>query len=82
MGLSPETTHMFTWLFGDRGTPDGYRHMNGYSSKYSCIFISRLAPSLHSQNCEMYNLYYIEINSRLWEATNNPFRVAHIWSRD
>jgi catalase len=32
MGLSPETTHMFTWLFGDRGTPDGYRHMNGYSS--------------------------------------------------
>lgn len=34
MGLSPETTHMFTWLFGDRGTPDGFRHMNGYSSKY------------------------------------------------
>ena len=39
MGLSPETTHMFTWLFGDRGIPDGYRHMNGYSSKPFFFFI-------------------------------------------
>jgi catalase len=31
-GLSPETTHQFMYLFGDRGIPDGYRHMNGYSS--------------------------------------------------
>ena len=30
--LSPETTHMFTWLFGDRGIPSTYRHMNGYGS--------------------------------------------------
>jgi len=30
--LSPEATHMFTWLFGDRGIPSSYRHMNGYSS--------------------------------------------------
>jgi catalase len=30
--LSPEATHQFTWLFGDRGIPDGYRHMNGYGS--------------------------------------------------
>ena len=28
--LSPEATHMFTWLFGDRGIPASYRHMNGY----------------------------------------------------
>jgi catalase len=27
----PETVHQITWLFGDRGIPDGYRHMNGYS---------------------------------------------------
>jgi len=31
-GLSPEATHMFTWLFGDRGIPASYRHMNGYGS--------------------------------------------------
>ena len=30
--LSPETTHQVTILMSDRGTPDGYRKMNGYSS--------------------------------------------------
>jgi len=29
---SPEATHQFTWLFGDRGIPDGYRHMDGFGS--------------------------------------------------
>ncbi len=29
---SPETTHQFTWLFGDRGLPRTLRHMNGYGS--------------------------------------------------
>jgi catalase len=29
---SPEATHQFTWLFGDRGIPASYRHMNGYGS--------------------------------------------------
>ncbi|MCB5908777.1 catalase [Streptomyces pinistramenti] len=31
-GLSPETTHQVTWLFGDRGIPTSWRHMNGYGS--------------------------------------------------
>ena len=30
--LSPESLHQVTILLSDRGTPDGYRHMNGYSS--------------------------------------------------
>jgi catalase len=30
--LSPESLHQVTILFSDRGTPDGYRHLNGYSS--------------------------------------------------
>ena len=30
--LSPEMTHMFTWLYGDRGIPASFRHMNGYGS--------------------------------------------------
>lgn len=32
LSLSPESIHQVTILFSDRGTPDGYRHMNGYSS--------------------------------------------------
>ena len=30
--LSPEATHVFTWLFGDRGIPASYRHMDGFGS--------------------------------------------------
>lgn len=32
ISLRPETTHQVMFLFGDRGTPDGFRHMNGYGS--------------------------------------------------
>jgi catalase len=32
IGLRPETTHQVSFLFSDRGTPDGYRFMNGYGS--------------------------------------------------
>lgn len=28
----PETCHQVSFLFSDRGTPDGYRHLNGYGS--------------------------------------------------
>ncbi|KAF1314264.1 Catalase, partial [Globisporangium splendens] len=30
--LRPETTHQMSFLFSDRGIPDGYRFMNGYGS--------------------------------------------------
>jgi len=30
--LTPESNHQFTILFSDRGTPVGYRHINGYGS--------------------------------------------------
>nr|AHC03353.1 catalase [Paratapes textilis] len=32
ISLRPETTHQVSFLFSDRGTPDGYRCMNGYGS--------------------------------------------------
>lgn len=36
--LSPESLHQVTWLFGDRGIPRTYRHMNGYGSHtYSLV---------------------------------------------
>ena len=30
--MSPEALHQITILFSDRGTPDGFRHMHGFSS--------------------------------------------------
>ncbi|PFH38585.1 catalase [Besnoitia besnoiti] len=30
--LVPESAHQVTFLYTDRGTPDGFRHMNGYGS--------------------------------------------------
>jgi catalase len=36
--LNPESLHQVTMLFSDRGTPDGYRHMDGFGSHtYSMI---------------------------------------------
>jgi catalase len=36
--LSPESAHQVAWLFGDRGIPATWRHMNGYGSHtYSWI---------------------------------------------
>ncbi len=36
--LCPESLHQVTWLFGDRGIPKTYRHMNGYGSHtYSLV---------------------------------------------
>ncbi|XP_072758962.1 catalase-like isoform X2 [Anoplolepis gracilipes] len=32
LSLRRESTHQVMFLFGDRGIPDGYRHMNGYGS--------------------------------------------------
>ena len=37
--LCPESLHQVTWLFGDRGIPATYRHMNGYGS-HTYSFIS------------------------------------------
>lgn len=30
--LTPQSTHQVSVLMSDRGTPDGFRHMNGYGS--------------------------------------------------
>jgi catalase len=32
LSLSPESLHQLAFLYSDRGIPDGYCHMNGYSS--------------------------------------------------
>lgn len=38
--LNPESLHQVMFLFSDRGTPYGYRHMNGYGS-HSFSFINQ-----------------------------------------
>jgi catalase len=32
LSLTPESCHQVTILFSDRGTPDGFFHMHGFSS--------------------------------------------------
>jgi len=39
--LSPESLHQVTILFSDRGTPDGYRHMDGFSSHTFSVINSK-----------------------------------------
>ncbi len=39
--LSPESLHQVTWLFGDRGIPASYRHMNGYGSHTYSLWNAR-----------------------------------------
>ncbi|MEI8135231.1 MAG: catalase [bacterium] len=36
--LNPESLHQVLILMSDRGTPDGYRHMNGYGSHTFSLF--------------------------------------------
>jgi len=42
--LRPETIHQVSILFSDRGTPDGYRHMNGYGSHTFKVVNSNNVP--------------------------------------
>ncbi len=39
--LNPESLHQVMILFSDRGTPDGYRHMNGYGSHTFSMYSSK-----------------------------------------
>ncbi|KAM7347406.1 catalase-like [Cochliomyia hominivorax] len=42
--LRPECTHELCFLFGDRGIPDGYRHMHGYGAHCYKLINSRGEP--------------------------------------
>ncbi len=46
--LSPESLHQVTILFSDRGTPDGYRHMDGFSSHTFSLINERMSCSTGS----------------------------------
>jgi catalase len=57
--LSPESLHQVTILFSDRGTPDGYRHMHGYSSHTFSL--------INAQN----ELFYIKWHFRTQQGVKN-----------
>lgn len=42
--LVPESVHQVTILYSERGTPDGFRHMNGYGS-HTFKFVNRFVAA-------------------------------------
>ena len=70
--LSPESLHQVTILFSDRGTPKGYRHMNGYSSHTFSL--------INAQN----ELYYVKWHFKTKKGIENfnNEEAAHMKSVD
>ncbi|KAI3319293.1 catalase-domain-containing protein [Xylariaceae sp. AK1471] len=48
LSQNPESIHQVMILFGDRGIPDGYRHMHGYSG-HSLKFINKNGDWVYAQ---------------------------------
>lgn len=60
--LRPETCHQVAFLFSDRGTPDGYRHMNGYGS-HTFKFVN-------AQNESTYVKFHFKTDQGIKNMTN------------
>jgi catalase len=60
--LSPESLHQVTTLFSDRGTPDGYRHMHGFSSHTFSL--------INAKN----ELFYVKYHFKTKQGIKNFFR--------
>ena len=74
--LRPETTHQVSFLFSNRGTPNGYRHMNGYGSHtfklvnkdgtaVYCKFHYKVREDLHSSISSEAETIFIEVTNLL-----------------
>ena len=59
ISLRPETTHQVCFLFSDRGTPDGYRFMNGYGS--------HTFKMVNAQGEAVYVKFHFRVKSILWK---------------
>jgi catalase len=59
MSSTPESAHLLMFVFGDRGVPASYRHMNGYgnhSFRYGTLFTScPYACNVTSSPCSFVN---------------------------
>jgi len=66
MSLVPETIHQATILFSDRGTPVGYRHMNGYSS-HTYRFVNQTGDA-----------FWVKIHFKTESGIKNFTGAAHV----
>jgi len=57
----PESIHQVMFLFSDRGTPDGYRHMNGYGSHTFKL--------VNSRNEAFYCKFHIKTDQKIRNLT-------------
>jgi len=57
LSLRPESIHQVMFLFGDRGTPDGFRHMNGYGSHTFKL--------VNDKNEAVYCKFHIKTNQKI-----------------
>lgn len=70
--LCPESMHQVTWLFGDRGIPKSYRHMNGYSSHtYSMV---------NAENERVWVKFHFKTQQGIQNLTNAE--AAHVIAHD
>ncbi|CAL8129481.1 unnamed protein product [Orchesella dallaii] len=69
--MRPETTHQVSFLFSDRGIPDCYRHMNGYSS--------HTLKLVNAQGTPVYCKFHLKTDQGI---KNLPVDTAHKLSAD
>ena len=65
ISLRPESTHQVSFLFSDRGIPDGYRHMNGYGS-HTFKLVNKDGESIY---CKFHYKVGVSIDSHLSQHT-------------
>ncbi|KHJ80986.1 catalase, partial [Oesophagostomum dentatum] len=72
-GLRPETIHQLLFLFSDRGTPDGYRFMNGYGSH-----AYKMANANGDQFYVKFHFHIMTFEeAEKWPM--NPFDLTKVW---
>jgi len=72
ISLRPETTHQVSFLFSDRGTPDGYRFMHGFGSHTFKI--------LNNKNEAVYCKFHIKSDQGIKNLC--PEKAAKLASED
>lgn len=67
--LRPETTHQVCFLFSDRGTPDGYRFMNGYGS-HTFKMVNAQGQPIY---CKFHFKVYVDMGKYLLQLKSKSF---------
>jgi len=71
--LRPETTHQVSFLFSGRGTPDGFRHMNGYGS-HTFKLVNAAGEAVYCKfHCKVSNVFVIDSFGFRFSANDPAF---------